>query len=206
LASPIGIRWRTCSDHRHRPPTGFRRIGAPATIAVSRAMGAFLASGLLRAVGAGLHVSADVGTSAVLSRPSRTSGLIATATVGEWRKRRSVRLGAHVGVASVDPDSTAGEHGPPCGCRCISSTPPDGSAYPRRSSRYLACYEGRPLRRVMRYVRQLSEEMPVLRDLLTDITTPVRSSTAHRTAWCRAEQRSSCRRLEQPRQLSEAAF
>ena len=56
---------------------------------------------------------------------------------------------------------------------------------------YLASYAGDRFAESMRYVRTYPEQLPVLRDLLPKIQTPVQIIAARETPWCRGSTPSS---------------
>ncbi len=139
-----------------------------------RAMGQFLAQLIVEAdLGRPHLVGPDVGTSAALfaaaAHPERMTSVI----VGTGGTAVPLQLGEPLASWVLDPDLDKYRRMDP---RAIVSAALDtiaGGVADDVRADYLNCYDGDRFVESMRYVRRYPEELPVLADLLPQITTPV---------------------------------
>jgi pimeloyl-ACP methyl ester carboxylesterase len=139
-----------------------------------RAMGAFLARVIAEADLDRPHlVAPDVGTSAALFAAAAHPEQIASVVVGSGGAAIPLQLGEPLRTRVLDPDFDRWRRMDP---RAIVGTAIDtiaGGVPDEIREEYLACYDGDRYVESMRYVRTYPEELPVLADLLPQITTPV---------------------------------
>jgi pimeloyl-ACP methyl ester carboxylesterase len=139
-----------------------------------RAMGGFLARMVVEADLGRPHVVApDVGTSAALfaaaAHPERIAGVV----VGTGGAAVPLRLGEPLASWVLDPDLDKYRGMDP---RAIVGAAVDtiaGGVPDEIRADYLDCYDGDRFVESMRYVRSYPEQLPVLAELLPQITTPV---------------------------------
>lgn len=139
-----------------------------------RAMGGFLAR-LIAEAGLGRpHVVApDVGTSAALFLAADHPELVASVTVGSGGAAVPIQLGEPLASWVLDPDfgkyreidarATVG-----AALNTIEGGVPD-----EIRADYLDCYDGDRFAESMRYARSYPRELPILADLLAQVTAPV---------------------------------
>jgi len=139
-----------------------------------RAMGTFLAGVIGEAdLGRPHLVAPDVGTSAALFAAAAHPEQIASVVVGSGGAAIPLQLGEPLRTRVLDPDFDRWRRMDP---RAIVGTAIDtiaGGVPDEIREEYLACYDGDRYVESMRYVRTYPEELPVLADLLPQITTPV---------------------------------
>ncbi|MBV9355178.1 MAG: alpha/beta hydrolase [Chloroflexi bacterium] len=139
-----------------------------------KAMGSFLAQLILETdLGRPHIVAPDVGTAAALfaaaARPERVTGVI----VGAGGAAVPIQLGEPLASWVLDPDFDK--------YRKMNPRAVVGAAVDRNAGMvpddiradYLTCYDGDRFAESMRYVRKYPEELPMLAELLPQITTPV---------------------------------
>jgi pimeloyl-ACP methyl ester carboxylesterase len=139
-----------------------------------RAMGGFLARLIAETnLGKPFIVGPDVGTSAALfaaaDHPDRVAGVI----VGTGGAAVPLELGEPLRSWVLDPDLDKYRRMDP---RAVVNAAVDtiaGGVPDEIRADYLDCYDGDRFVESMRYVRRYPEELPVLADLLPQITTPV---------------------------------
>ena len=139
-----------------------------------RAMSAFLDRVIAEAdLGRPHLVAPDVGTSAALFAAAAHPERIASAVVGSGGAAIPLQLGEPLRTRVLDPDFDRWRRMDP---RAIVGTAIDtiaGGVPDEIREEYLACDDGDRYVESMRYVRTYPEELPVLADLLPQITTPV---------------------------------
>jgi pimeloyl-ACP methyl ester carboxylesterase len=139
-----------------------------------RAMGEFLAQLITEADLDPPHVVApDVGTSAALFAAAAHSEQMASVIVGSGGAAVPLQLGEPLRTRVLDPDFDRWRR---MDAREIVGTAIDtiaGGVSDEVRQEYLACYGGDRYVESMRYVRRYPEELPVLAELLPQITTPV---------------------------------
>jgi pimeloyl-ACP methyl ester carboxylesterase len=139
-----------------------------------RAMGGFIAQ-LIAEAGLGqVHIVApDVGTSAALFAAAAHPELFASVVVGSGGTAIPLDLGEPLRSRVLDPDLDKYRA---MDARSSVNTAIDtiaGGIPDEIRADYLDCYTGDRYVESMRYVRRYPEELPVLADLLPQITTPV---------------------------------
>jgi pimeloyl-ACP methyl ester carboxylesterase len=139
-----------------------------------RAMGGFLAQLIAEAdLGRPHIVAPDVGTSAALFAAAAHPERIASVIVGTGGAAIPLELGEPLASWVLDPDLDKYRRMDP---RAIVGAAMDtiaGGVPDDIRADYLACYDGDRFAESMRYVRRYPEELPVLAELLPQITTPV---------------------------------
>jgi pimeloyl-ACP methyl ester carboxylesterase len=139
-----------------------------------RAMGGFLAQLIGEAdLGRPHIVAPDVGTSAALFAAAANPERIASVIVGTGGAAVPLELGEPLASWVLDPDLDKYRRMDP---RAIVGAAIDtiaGGVPDDIRADYLACYDGERFVESMRYVRRYPEELPVLAELLPQITTPV---------------------------------
>jgi pimeloyl-ACP methyl ester carboxylesterase len=172
--SPI---WATLAEHARLFAIDLPGFGASDRrddLLSPRAMGDFLAQVIVEADLATPHiVGPDVGTAAALFAAAAHPELIASLIVGEGGAAVPLQLGEPLASWVTDPDLDKYRQMDP---RAIVNAAVDGIAgrVPDEiRNDYLDCYDGDRFVESMRYVRRYPEELPVLAELLTTITTPV---------------------------------
>jgi pimeloyl-ACP methyl ester carboxylesterase len=139
-----------------------------------RAMGGFLTQLIAEAdLGTPHVVAPDVGTSAALFAAAAEPERIASVIVGTGGAAVPIQLGEPLASWVLDPDLDKYRKMDP---RAIVNAAVDtiagGIADDIRAD-YQACYDGDRFVESMRYVRRYPEELPVLAQLLPQVTTPV---------------------------------
>jgi pimeloyl-ACP methyl ester carboxylesterase len=139
-----------------------------------RAMGGFLTELIDEAdLGAPHIVAPDVGTSAALFAAAAHPERIASVIVGTGGAAVPIQLGEPLASWVLDPDLDKYRRMDP---RAIVNAAVDtiaGGVPDEIRADYLDCYDGDRFVESMRYVRRYPEELPVLAELLPQITTPV---------------------------------
>src|SRR5262245_41799703 len=139
-----------------------------------RAMGGFLAQLIAEADLGRPHVVApDVGTSAALflaaDHPERIAGVV----VGTGGAAVPLELGEPLASWVLDPDLDKYRRMDPRAIVNVAVDTIAGGIPDDIRADYLACYDGDRFAESMRYVRRYPEELPVLAELLPQITIPV---------------------------------
>lgn len=139
-----------------------------------RAMGGFLGQLIAEAdLGRPHIVAPDVGTSAALFAAAAYPDRIASVIVGTGGAAVPLQLGEPLRSWVLDPDLDKYRRMDP---RVIVGAAIDtnaGGVPDDIRADYLDCYDGDRFAESMRYVRRYPEELPVLAELLPQITTPV---------------------------------
>jgi pimeloyl-ACP methyl ester carboxylesterase len=139
-----------------------------------QAMGGFLADLIAEAdLGKPHIVAPDVGTSAALFAAVAHPELIANVTVGTGGAAVPLQLGEPLASWVLDPDLDKYRRMDP---RAIVDAAVDtiaGGIPDDIRADYRDCYDGDRFVESMRYVRRYPEELPLLAELLPEITTPV---------------------------------
>ena len=139
-----------------------------------RAMGTFLLQLISEAdLGTPHVVAPDVGTSAALFAAAADAERIASVVVGTGGAAVPIQLGEPLASWVLDPDLDKYRRMDP---RAIVNAAVDtiaGGIPDDIRADYLACYDGDRFVESMRYVRRYPEELPVLAQLLPQISTPV---------------------------------
>ncbi|HTU73457.1 MAG TPA: alpha/beta hydrolase [Trebonia sp.] len=169
--------WAALSRHARLFAVDLPGFGASESredILSPRAMGDFLAR-LIDQAGLGSpHVVApDVGTSAALFAAASHPERIASVTVGGGGVAVPVQLGEPLASWVLDPDLDKYRTMDP---RVIVGGALDtiaGGIPDEIRADYLDCYSGDRFVESMRYVRRYPQELPVLGDLLAQVTAPV---------------------------------
>jgi pimeloyl-ACP methyl ester carboxylesterase len=169
--------WASLSEHARLFAVDLPGFGASERredLLSPRAMGEFLSQLIAEAdLGAPHIVAPDVGTAAALFAAAAHPERIASAIVGTGGAAVPIQLGEPLASWVLDPDLDKYRRMDP---RAIVGaaldTIPAGIPDDIRAD-YLACYEGDRFAESMRYVRRYPEELPVLAELLPQITVPV---------------------------------
>jgi len=169
--------WSTLAEHARLFAVDLPGFGASERrddLLSPRAMGEFLAQLIAEADLDRPHIVApDVGTAAALfaaaAHPERVTSLI----VGTGGTAVPIQLGEPLASWVLDPDIDKYRRIDP---RVIVDTAVDtiaGGIPDEIRADYLACYDGDRFAESMRYVRRYPQELPVLAELLPQITMPV---------------------------------
>jgi pimeloyl-ACP methyl ester carboxylesterase len=169
--------WTTLADHARLFAVDLPGFGASERrneLLSPRAMGEFL-SRLVPEVGLGRpHIVApDVGTAAALFAAATYPKLFASVTVGSGGVAVPLQLGEPLRSRVLDPDLDKYRRIDPRTSINTSLDTIAGGIPDEIRADYLTCYEGDRYVESMRYVRKYPEELPVLAELLPQITTPV---------------------------------
>ena len=169
--------WETLAEHARLFAIDLPGFGASERrddLLSPRAMGGFLARLIVEAdLGRPHIVAPDVGTSAALFAAAAHPERIASVVVGTGGAAVPLELGEPLRSWVLDPDLDKYRRMDP---RAIVNAAMDtiaGGVPDEIRADYLACYDGDRFVESMRYVRRYPEELPVLADLLPEITTPV---------------------------------
>jgi pimeloyl-ACP methyl ester carboxylesterase len=139
-----------------------------------RAMGGFLAQLIIEAdLGKPHIVAPDVGTSAALFAVAAHPDRIASAIVGTGGAAVPIQLGEPLASWVLDPDLDKYRSIDPRAIVQASLDKVAGGVPDESREDYLACYDGDRFVESMRYVRRYPEELPILAELLSEITPPV---------------------------------
>jgi pimeloyl-ACP methyl ester carboxylesterase len=139
-----------------------------------RAMGDFLATLIAEAGLDRPHVVApDVGTSAALFLAAAHPERIASVIVGTGGAAIPLQLGEPLKSWVLDPDLDKYRKMDPRAIVGAAADTVAGGVPDEIRGDYLDCYDGERFVQSMRYVRRYPEELPVLAELLPEITTPV---------------------------------
>ena len=169
--------WNLLSDHARLFAIDLPGFGASERrddLLSPRAMGDFLAQFIVEADLDRPHiVGPDVGTSAALFAAAAHPERIASVIVGSGGAAVPIQLGGNLESWVLDPDFEKFRRMDP---RAVVGASLDmhASGLPDNiRADYLDCYDGDRFAESMRYVRRYPEELPVLAELLPEITTPV---------------------------------
>jgi pimeloyl-ACP methyl ester carboxylesterase len=169
--------WATLAEHARLFAIDLPGFGASDRrddLLSPRAMGGFLAQLIVEAeLGRPHIVGPDVGTAAALFAAAARPERIASVIVGEGGAAVPLQLGEALASWVQDPDLDKYRRMDP---RAIVNAAVDGIAggVPDEiRNDYLECYDGDRFVESMRYVRSYPEALPVLAELLPEITTPV---------------------------------
>jgi len=169
--------WATLAEHARLFAVdlpGFGASEARDDLFSPRAMGAFLAELVAQAdLGRPHVVGPDVGTSAALFAAVAHPERIASVIVGSGGTSVPLELGEPLRSWVLDPDLDKYRRMDP---RAIVGAAVDtiaGGVPDDIRADYLDCYDGDRFVESMRYVRTYPEELPLLAELLPQITTPV---------------------------------
>ena len=139
-----------------------------------RAMGEFLAQLIAEAeLGRPHIVGPDVGTSATLFAAAAHPERIASVIVGTGGAAVPIQLGEPLKSWVLDPDLDKYRRMDPRAIVNVAMDTISGGVPDAIRADYLACYDGDRFVESMRYARRYPEELPVLAELLPQITTPV---------------------------------
>jgi pimeloyl-ACP methyl ester carboxylesterase len=169
--------WRTLGDHARLFAIDLPGFGASerrGDLMSPQAMGEFIAQMITEAdLGRPHIVAPDVGTSAALFAAAAHPERLASVTVGTGGAAVPLDLGEPLRSWVVDPDLDRYRQIDP---RVIVDTAVAtiaGGIADEVHADYVACYAGDRFVESMRYVRRYPEQLPVLAELLPQITTPV---------------------------------
>jgi pimeloyl-ACP methyl ester carboxylesterase len=169
--------WATLAAHAHVVAIDLPGFGASErreALLSPRAMGEFLTRLIVEAdLGRPHIVAPDVGTSAALFAAATHPERFASVIVGTGGAAIPVQLGEPLRSWVIDPDLEMYRRIDP---QVIVNTAVDtiaGGIPDDIRADYLTCYDGDRFVQSMRYVRRYPEELPVLAELLPQITTPV---------------------------------
>jgi pimeloyl-ACP methyl ester carboxylesterase len=139
-----------------------------------RAMGGFLAQVIAEAdLGQPHIVAPDVGTSAALFAAAAHPERIASVIVGTGGAAVPLDLGEPLTSWVLDPDLDKYRGMDPRAIVGVAMDTIAGGVPDDIRADYLDCYDGDRFVESMRYVRRYPEELPVLAELLPQISTPV---------------------------------
>jgi pimeloyl-ACP methyl ester carboxylesterase len=139
-----------------------------------RAMGGFLARLVAQAgLGRPHIVAPDVGTSAALFAAADHPELFASVIVGSGGIAVPIQLGEPLASWVLDPDLDKYRKMDPRAIVNVAMGTIEGGVPDEIAADYLDCYDGDRFVESMRYARKYPEELPVLGDLLAQVTTPV---------------------------------
>jgi pimeloyl-ACP methyl ester carboxylesterase len=169
--------WPTLAEHARLFAIDLPGFGASERrddLLSPRAMGEFLADVITEVdLGKPHVVGPDVGTSAVLFAAAAHPELIASGIVGSGGAAVPLQLGEPLASRVLDPDLEKWRSMDPRASIGASLDTIAGGIPDDIRADYLDCYDGDRYVESMRYVRRYPEELPVLRDLLPGIRTPV---------------------------------
>jgi len=139
-----------------------------------QAMGEFLAQVIAEAdLGRPHIVAPDVGTSAALFAAAAHPESIASVIVGTGGAAVPLDLGEPLASWVLDPDLDKYRRMDPRAIVGVAMDTIAGGVPDDIRADYLDCYDGDRFVESMRYVRRYPEELPVLAELLPEISTPV---------------------------------
>ena len=169
--------WKTLAEHARLFAIDLPGFGASERrddLLSPRAMGGFLAQVIVEAdLGRPYLVAPDVGTSAALfaaaAHPERLAGVI----VGTGGAAVPIQLGDPLKSWVFDPDLDKYRQMNPRAIVNVAMDTIAGGVPDDIRADYLECYDGDRFVESMRYARRYPEELPVLAELLPQITLPV---------------------------------
>jgi pimeloyl-ACP methyl ester carboxylesterase len=169
--------WTTLAEHARLFAVDLPAFGASERrddLLSPRAMGGFLARLIAEAdLGRPHIVAPDVGTSAALFAAAAHPERIASVIVGTGGAAVPLQLGEPLASWVLDPDLDKYRRMDPRAIVGVAVDTIAGGVPDDIRADYLACYDGDRFVESMRYVRRYPEELPVLAELLPQITTPV---------------------------------
>jgi pimeloyl-ACP methyl ester carboxylesterase len=169
--------WATLAERAHVFAVDLPGFGASERsedLLSPRAMGGFLARLIVEAdLGRPHIVAPDVGTSAALFAAAEHPERIASVIVGTGGAAVPIQLGEPLRSWVLDPDLDKYRRTDPRAFVGAAIDTIAGGVPNDVRADYLACYDGDRFVESMRYVRRYPEELPVLADLLPQITAPV---------------------------------
>jgi len=169
--------WATLAEHARLFAVDLPGFGASegrVDLLSPRAMGDFLAT-LITEVDLGRPhiVGPDVGCAAALFTAADHPSLVSSLVVGEGGAAVPLELGEPLRSWVVDPDLDKYRGMDPHVFVNTAADTVAGGIPDSVRADYLACYEGDRFVESMRYVRAYPEQLPVLAELLPEITAPV---------------------------------
>ena len=169
--------WATLAEHARLFAIDLPGFGASERrddLLSPRAMGGFLAQLITEAdLGTAYIVAPDVGTSAALFAAAAHPERIASVIVGTGGAAVPIDLGEPLRSWVLDPDLDKYRTMDPHAIVNVAMDTIAGGVPDDIRADYLACYEGDRFVESMRYARRYPEELPVLAELLSQITMPV---------------------------------
>jgi len=169
--------WPSLSEHARLFAVDLPGFGASERrddLLSPRAMGQFLAQLISEAdLGRPHIVAPDVGTAAALFAAAAHPERIASAIVGTGGASVPIQLGEPLASWVLDPDVGKYRKMDPRVIVGVALDTIDGGVPEEIREDYLARYDGDRFAESMRYVRAYPEELPVLAELLPQITVPV---------------------------------
>jgi pimeloyl-ACP methyl ester carboxylesterase len=169
--------WATLAEHARLFAIDLPGFGASERrdeLLSPRAMGGFLAKLIDEAdLGKPHIVGPDVGTSAALFAAADHPERIASVIVGEGGAAVPIQPGEPLASWVLDPDLDKYRKVDPHAIVNKAVDTIAGGVPDEIRADYLKCYEGDRFVESMRYVRRYPEELPVLAELLPEITAPV---------------------------------
>jgi pimeloyl-ACP methyl ester carboxylesterase len=169
--------WTTLAEHARLFAVDLPAFGASERrddLLSPRAMGGFLARLIAEAdLGRPHIVAPDVGTSAALFAAAAHPERIASVIVGTGGAAVPLQLGEPLASWVLDPDLDKYRRMDPRAIVGVAVDTIAGGVPDDIRADYLACYDGDRFVESMRYVRRYPEELPVLAELLPQITTSV---------------------------------
>jgi len=169
--------WAALSEHARLFAVDLPGFGASERredLLSPRAMGGFLAQLIAEAdLGRAHLIAPDVGTSAALFAAASHPERLASVVVGTGGAAVPIQLGEPLASWVLDPDlDKYRKMDPHVIVNTAVGTIAGGIADDVHAD-YLACYEGDRFVESMRYARRYPEELPVLAELLPQITVPI---------------------------------
>jgi len=169
--------WTTLAEHARLFAIDLPGFGASERrddLLSPQAMGGFLAHVIAEAdLGRPHIVAPDVGTSAALFAAAAHPERIASVIVGTGGAAVPLDLGEPLASWVLDPDLDKYRRMDPRAIVGVAMDTIAGGVPDDIRADYLDCYDGDRFVESMRYVRRYPEELPVLAELLPQISTPV---------------------------------
>jgi pimeloyl-ACP methyl ester carboxylesterase len=169
--------WATLAEHARLFALDLPGFGASERrddLLSPRAMGEFLARLIVEAdLGRPHVVGPDVGTAAALFAAAAYPERFASVIVGEGGAAVPIQLGEPLASWVLDPDLEKYRGMDPRAAVNAAVDTIAGGVPDEVRNDYLDCYDGDRFVESMRYVRRYPEELPVLAELLPEITAPV---------------------------------
>jgi pimeloyl-ACP methyl ester carboxylesterase len=169
--------WRSLAEHARLFAIDLPGFGASERredLLSPRAMGAFLAELIVEAELVRPHIVApDVGTSAALFAAAAHPERITSVIVGTGGAAVPIDLGEPLRSWVLDPDLGKYRRMDPRAIVNVAVDTIAGGVPDEIRADYLACYDGDRFVESMRYARMYPEQLPVLAELLPQITMPV---------------------------------
>jgi pimeloyl-ACP methyl ester carboxylesterase len=169
--------WQLLSEHARLFAVDLPGFGASQRrddLLSPRAMGEFLSQLIAEAdLGTPHIVAPDVGTSAALFAAAAHPVRIASVFVGTGATAVPIQLGEPLASWVLDPDLDKYRRMDPRAIVSAAVNTIAGGVPDDIRADYLACYDGDRFAESMRYARRYPGELPVLAEMLSQITTPV---------------------------------